>query len=695
MNQYTPDRIRNVGLFSHGGAGKTSLAEAMLYDTKTVTRLGRIEDGNTVCDFDPDEIKRRISVNASIAPLEWRETKINVVDTPGYADFVGDVKSALRVVDAAIIVLDASAGVEVGTEQAWRFAEESDLPRMMFINKMDRENADFSRALESAREFFGKRVAPIQMPIGSEKNFKGIVDLLTEKAFMFHDNHDGGYEIVPIPAEIEEACRTFRQQLVEAIAEQDEDLMVRYLEDDPISTGELIAGLEHCVELGLVVPVLCGSATGNRGIQPFLDALVDYLPGADRWPENASINGEEAELKVDPNGPLAAVVFKTLADPHVGRLSYFRVFSGTFKSNSQVFNGTNEKPERVGQLFFIRGKEHINTDVVHAGDIAAVGKLASTLTGDTLCEEAHRLTIHGVDFPEPAYAASVTPKTKADLDKMGQALHRIVEEDPSLHLSRDPLTGENILSGLGEPHVQIALDRMTRRFGVNVDVGLPRVPYRETISAKTMAEYKHKKQTGGAGQYGHVFLELEPIEDGEFEFGDRIVGGSVPKNFIPAVEKGVREALEAGPLAGCPVVKVRVTLTDGSYHDVDSNEMAFKIASKEAFKKGVLQAKPVLMEPLVNLHVTVPENYTGDVMSDLNGKRAQVSGMNPTGNGLTVIDAIVPAAEIQRYATDLRSITQGRGSFNSTFSHYSTVPPNLAEQIKAAAAKAHEAGNHA
>jgi elongation factor G len=695
MLQYTPDRIRNVGLFAHGGAGKTSLAEAMLFDTKTVTRLGRVEDGNTVCDFDPDEIKRRISVNTAIAPLVWRETKINVVDSPGYADFVGDVKSALRVIDAAIIVMDASAGVEVGTEQAWRFAEEANLPRMMFINKMDRENADFARALASARDLFGKRVAPIQVPIGSEKAFKGIVDLLTEKAYMFHDNHDGGFEIVPIPTDIEETCRIFRQQLVESIADHDEELMVRYLEDDPIETSELIAGLEHCVELGLVVPVLCGSATGNRGIQPLLDALVDYLPGADRWPATAEVDGQVRELPVNPKGPLAAVAFKTLADPHVGRLTYFRVYSGTFKSNSHVFNSSNGKQERAGQLFFVRGKEHINVDSVGAGDIAAVGKLASTLTGETICEEAHQLKLHAVDFPEPSYAASVTPKTKADLDKMGQALHRIVEEDPSLHLSRDPLTGENILSGLGEPHVQIALDRMTRRFGVNVDVGLPRVPYRETISTKTMAEYKHKKQTGGAGQYGHVFLELEPIQEGEFEFGERIVGGSVPKNFIPAVEKGVREALEAGPLAGYPVVRVRVTLTDGSYHDVDSNEMAFKIASKEAFKKGVLQAKPVLMEPLVNLHVTVPDNYTGDVMSDLNGKRAQVSGMNPNGLGQTVIDAIVPAAEIQRYATDLRSITQGRGSFNSTFSHYSTVPPNLAEQIRAAAAKAHEANHHA
>jgi elongation factor G len=398
-------------------------------------------------------------------------------------------------------------------------------------------------------------------------------------------------------------------------------------------------------------------------------------------------------LPVDPSGPLAALVFKTLADPHVGRVSYFRVYSGTFKSNSQVFNSTRDKQERVGHLFYVRGKEHINADAVSAGDIGAVGKLAATATGDTICDDAHHLTLESIHFPATSYSAAVNPKTKADLDKMGQALQRILEEDPTLQLSRDSVTGENIVSGLGEPHLQIALDRMSRRFGVNVDVGLPRVPYRETIQSKTISEYKHKKQTGGAGQYGHVFLELEPLEESQFEFNDRVVGGSVPKNFFPAVEKGVREALEAGPLAGYPVVNIRVTLTDGSYHDVDSSEMAFKIASKEAFKKGVLAAKPVLMEPLVNIKITVPDTFTGDVMSDLNGKRGHVSGMSPGTNGTTTIEAVVPAAEIQRYATDLRSITQGRGIFTTEFSHYSPVPPNLAEQIRAAAAKAHEAAH--
>jgi elongation factor G len=693
VKQYPAERIRNVGLFSHGGAGKTSLAEAMLFDSKATTRLGRVEEGNTISDFDPDEIKRHISVSASVLPLEWRDTKLNVIDAPGYADFLGDVKSALRVVDGAIIVMDASAGVEVGTEQAWKLAEERNLPRLLFVNKMERDNADFGRALESAREAFGKSVGPIQFPVGSERAFRGIVDLLSEQAFSFHDNADGGFETGPIPDELKDECETYRRQLVEAIAEHDEELMVRYLEDDPISNEELIAGLKGCVADGTVVPVLCGSATGNRGIQPLLDAIVDYLPAASQTVETATVNGAEAEVRADPEGPLAAFAFKTLADAHVGRVTYFRVYSGTFKSNSHVLNSSRGKPERVGQVFYVRGKEHISTDAVGPGDVGAVGKLASVITGDTMSDEGKGLVLESVDFPAPSFAASVHPKTKADLDKMGQALNRLAEEDPTLQLSRDAVSAEVILAGLGEPHVQIALDRMTRRFGVNVELGLPRVAYRETISAKTIAEYKHKKQTGGAGQYGHVFLELEPLPETDFEFTERVVGGSVPRNFYPAVEKGVREALDNGPLAGYPVVNIRVTLTDGSYHDVDSNEMSFKIAAREAFKKGVLQAKPLLLEPMMTMRVTIPEGNTGDVMGDLNGKRAQVSGMTPGSNGTTTIEAVAPAAEIQRYATDLRSITQGRGTFTTEFSHYQPVPVHLADQIRAQAKAEHD-GNH-
>ena len=685
MKHYPADRIRNIVLLGHGGAGKTSLTEALLFDTKVISRLGKVEDGNTVSDHDPDEIKRKISVSVAVAPLEWRDTKINIIDTPGYADFVGEALSALRVADAAIIVMDASAGVEVGMETAWRLIEARGIPKFIFMNKLHREHADFDRALAAAREAFGKGLAPIQFPVGKEKGFKGIVDLLSEEAHTFHDNADGGFEIGPIPDDLLEAQEPYHKQILEAIAEHNEELLLRYLDGETIAVDDFRHELTNCVKDGTVVPVLCGSASGNRGMQPLLDAIVDLLPSAAETEARAMHNGAEEVLRANDTGHLAALAFKTIADPHVGRVSVFRVYSGQLKSNSQVLNATNGEHERLGQLFYVRGKDHLATDFIGAGDIGAVAKLASVTTGDTLSDNAYPLVLDGITFPSPSYSAAVHPKTKVDLDKMGPALHRLVEEDPTLQLSRDPATGEAILSGLGEPHVQIALERMSRRFAVNVDLGLPRVAYRETISGKTSSSYKHKKQTGGSGQYGHVVLELEPLSDGDFVFTESVVGGSVPKNFFPAVEKGVREGMDHGPLAGYPVVNIKVTLTDGSYHAVDSNEMSFKIAAKEAFKQGILQAKPTLLEPVLMLRVTVPDNFTGDVMGDLNTKRAHVAGMTPAAGGATTIEATVPAAEIQKYATDLRSITQGRGSFSSEFSHYQPVPAQLAEQIRAAA----------
>jgi elongation factor G len=692
VKQYPADRIRNIGLFAHGGAGKTSLTEACLFTSKATTRLGKVEEGNTVTDYDPDEIKRHISVSAAVAPLEWKDTKVNIIDAPGYADFIGEVRSALRVADAAVILMDASAGVEVGTEQAWRQAEERGLPRVLFINKMDRENADFAAALASARAAFGNALAPIQFPIGSEKNFLGVVDLLKEQAHTYPDNGTGVFESGPIPDHLADAKDSYRQQLVEALADGDETLMMRYLEGEEIETAELESALKTCIAQSAVFPVLVGSATCNRGIAQLLDAVVEYLPSAAEATPVGKLGNDDVTVSADDKGTVA-LAFKTMADPHVGRVTYMRVYSGALKSNTHAWNASRDEDERLGQLFYIRGKDHLNTDTITAGDIGAVAKLATVMTGDTVSEQSRPVSLPGVDFPGAAYSASVHPKTKGDLDKMGQALQRLVEEDPTLRLSRDAASGETIISGLGEPHVQIALDRMMRRFGLNVELGLPRVAYRETISAKTVSEYKHKKQTGGAGQYGHVFLELEPLPDADFEFGERVFGGSVPRNFYPAVEKGVREGLEAGPLAGYPVVNVRVTLTDGSYHAVDSNEMSFKIASKEAFKKGILQSKPVLLEPVMLVKVTVPDSYTGDVMSDLNTKRAHVSGMNPGPNSTTTIEAHVPAAEVQRYATDLRSITQGRGSFTSEFAHYQPVPQHIADQVRAAAAKHAEAAH--
>jgi elongation factor G len=683
LKPYSPENIRNVAVVGHGSAGKTTLVEAMLFTAHATTRMGKPEDGNTVSDYDQDEIKRRMSITAAVAPLEWRDTKINLIDAPGYSDFVGEVKAAIRVAEAALIVADASSSVEVGTENGWKYAVEAGVARMIFVNRMSRENADFDRTVEGLRAAFGPSIVPVQFPIGQEKDFRGLVDLLHEEAHLYGDDQSGESEVVPIPPELAEQCARYRQLLVETVAEQDEDLMIRYLDDQDLSIEDMIPVLRKAVKAGLLAPVFCGSSTQNRGVDLLLDQIVEMAPDASPWQEGNETGSEKSE-------PLEALIFKTIADPHVGRVSLFRVFRGALNANSHIYNASQGQGERIGQLFYVRGKEHISTDSVGVGDIGAVGKLANSFTNDTLSADGHRSQLEPIKFPEASYSAAVQPHSKADLDKLGQALHRMVEEDPTLHLSRDPITGESILSGMGEPHVQIALERMSRRFGVNVDAGLPRVAYRETVSAKIVSEYKHKKQTGGAGQYGHVFLEIEPLPDADFEFNDRVVGGAVPKNFFQAVEKGVREALDSGPLAGYPVVNVKVTLFDGSYHDVDSNEMAFKIASKEAFKKGVLQAKPSLLEPVLTLHVTVPDQYTGDVMSDLNGKRAHVSGMNPDSEGRTTIDATVPAAEIQRYATDLRSITQGRGSFTTEFSHYQQVPPMVAEQIKSAAARVQE-----
>lgn len=684
MKSYSPEHIRNVAVVGHGSAGKTTLVEAMLYTSHATTRMGRPEDGNTVSDYDQDEIRRQMSITASVAPLEWRDTKINLIDAPGYSDFVGEVKAAIRVAEVALIVADASSAVEVGTENAWKFAVEGGVARMVFVNRMGRENADFDRTVEGLRTAFGSSIIPVQFPVGQEKEFRGVVDLLREEAHIYGDDQSGASQTTPIPSELATDCARHRQLLIEAIAEQDEDLMTRYLDDQELSVADMIPVLRKAIRDGLLVPVFCGSSTQNRGIDLLLDQIVEIGPDASPWQ-----NGDVAAPATNADG-LQALIFKTIADPHVGRVSLFRVYRGTIAGNSHIYNASRDQSERIGQLFYVRGKEHIATDSVGVGDIGAVGKLSNSFTNDTIATEGMRDTLPPIAFPEPSYSAAVQPRSKADLDKLGQALHRLVEEDPTLRLTRDPITGESILSGMGESHVQIALERMGRRFGVNVDTGLPRVAYRETVSAKTVSEYKHKKQTGGAGQYGHVFLEIEPLPDADFEFTDRVVGGAVPKNFFPAVEKGVREALESGPLAGYPVVNVKVTLFDGSYHDVDSNEMAFKIASKEAFKKGVLQAKPALLEPILTLHVTVPDQYTGDVMSDLNGKRAHVNGMNPLGDGETTIDATVPAAEVQRYATQLRSITQGRGSFTTEFSHYQQVPPLVAEQIKSASAREQE-----
>ena len=687
LKQYAPDRIRNVGLFSHGGAGKTSLAEALLFDSGALTRLGRVEEGNTTSDFDPDEIKRHTSVSTAVLPIEWRDHKINLLDAPGFADFLCEIRGALRVADAAVILLDAAAGVEVDAEQVWRAAGERGLARMVYVNKMDRENANFERVVAAAQERLGTSIVPLEVPIGAEAAFKGVVDVLHRRACFFA-GRDGAMEGGPIPDDLVDTVEGYRAQLVERIAENDDALIEKFLNDEPIGDEELDAALKGAVCSGALVPLLCGAAAANKGIQPLLDAIVDYLPAPTEKDPVAARNpktGATEQLPPDPDGPTVALVFKTLVD-RFGTLSFFRVYSGAVRSDSHMRNVGREQDERLGQLQLVRGKEYQPTDRIVAGDIGVVVKLAATRTGDTLADPAHPVLLEAIEFPRPLFSAAVLPKSNADLDKMGHGLAQLTQEDPSLQAGKDPITGETILSGLSESHVQVATDRLSRKSSVNVETKLPRVPYRETVAAAAKGvKYRHKKQTGGSGQFGEVVIDLEPLPDKDFEFTEKIFGGSVPKQYIPGVEKGVREALQHGVLAGYPVVNVRVTLTDGSYHAVDSSEMAFKIAASQAFKQAVQAAQPVLTEPVMLLRISVPSDLTGDIISDLNSKRAQMQGAMLTDDGLTVIEALAPLAEVQRYATDLRQPTQGQGSFTMQLDHYQRVPGHLTDTIVATA----------
>ncbi len=681
MPQYNLDNIRNVVLLSHSGAGKTSASEAMLFTAGAIKRLGKVEDGTTTSDYDPDEAKRQISINLSLLPCQWKETKINLLDTPGYADFIGEVKAAMRVVEGAVIMVCAASGVEVGTEQAWAYCEQDALPRLIFINKMDRENADFSKTVGQIQSKFGARCLPVQLPIGAQDKFEGIVDLLTMKAYTGTEAKE---------AEISESLKSqvdsFREKLIEAAAEVDDKLIEKYLEGEELSLEELGSGLRQAVVSGKVVPIFTGSALKNIGFRLFLDAICDFLPSA-KEREVITIGDSAKKVeRIEPraDGPLAALVFKTSADPYVGKLTYFRVYNGAVKSNSQVWNTTRGGAERIGQLFVLRGKNQEPVPELGAGDMGAVAKLTLTNTGDTLGSQDKPIKIAPMEFPEPAFSLAVHPKTKADLDKLGAALSRLAEEDPTLRVRRETDTNETILSGIGESHLEAAADKMQRKFGVGVKLETPKVPYKETITVGAKAEYKHKKQTGGHGQYGHVLLELEPLSRGSGqEFVDKVVGGRIPKNYIPSVEKGVNEALHEGVLARYPVIDMKTTVYDGSFHPVDSSDICFKIAGAGALKKGLSEGQPILLEPIVNIEVTVPEDFTGDIIGDLNTKRARVQGMNP-GGGLNVIEAQVPLAEVLRYAIDLKSITQGRGSYKTSFSHYEEVPPHIAEKIIAA-----------
>ncbi|MFC2035993.1 elongation factor G [Chloroflexota bacterium] len=677
MEEYGLKNIRNLVLLSHCGAGKTTLSEAILFTAEAITRLGKVDDGTTTSDYDPAEVKHKISINLTMLPCQWKGVKINLLDTPGYFDFVADVKAAVRVSEGAIIVVCAASGVEVGTEQVWEYSEEASLPRFILINKMDRENADFYRVVEALQSKFGSRCLPVQLPIGAHNEFQGLIDLLTLKSHIGSSGEEG-----EVPSLLQVQIESFREKLIEAVAEVDDRLLEKYLNGEELSLEELNSGLRQAVVAGKIVPILVGSAMQNVGISLLLNAINNYLPS----PEERSVaiigdTGKQETIESSRDASLAALAFKTTADPYVGKLTYFRVYNGALDSNSQVWNATRDEVERIGQLYILRGKTQEPMSHIMAGDIGAVTKLSLTGTSDTLCTRDKPVKLVPISFPEPSFHEAVYPKTKADVDKLGVALSRLTEEEPTLRLHRDNDTGETILSGLGDTQLEVAAEKMFRKFGVGINLEIPKVPYKETITIPTKAEYKHKKQTGGHGQYGHVLLGLEPLPRGSgYEFVDKVVGGRIPKNYIPAVEKGLNEAILQGILARYPIADVRVTVIDGSYHPVDSSEICFKIAGAEAFKKGLSQAQPILLEPIMNVTVSVPEDYTGDIIGDLNTKRAQLQGMDPK-NGINTIQARVPLTEILRYAIDLKSITQGRGSFTTEFSHYQDAPPNITQKI--------------
>ncbi|MGD9678505.1 MAG: elongation factor G [Vulcanibacillus sp.] len=668
MKIYSSENIRNVGFVSHGRAGKTSLTEALAFETGATKRLGKADDGNTISDYHPEEIKHKISINTSLIACEWQNTKINILDTPGFSDYFGEVVSALRVADNLVVVVDASSGVEVSTEIIWDLADITKIPRIAFINKMDRENASFYRCLNSMQEVFSQQIVPISLPIGAEDSFTGVVDLIQMKAFKY----DKGKSIeCVIPKEIESDVEKYRDILIESIAETDDELTVKYLEGEVLSTEDIILGLKKGIISNNIVPVICGSALKNIASDYLLDVIVKYLPSPLDLAQNKNIINET----------IGSIVFKTIADPYVGKINYLKILQGTLIGDSHYYNSSSNTDEKIGQISTMQGKNQLPVSELRYGDIGAVAKLTNTSTGDTLTFPGSDLKYPRIIFPIPTLTVAIEPKTKVDEDKLGNALHRILDEDPTLKLDNNIETKQTLLTGMGESHLEIIMEKLKNKFGVEVNIIKQRIPYRETIRGSVnRIEAKHKKQSGGAGQYGHVFIDIEPYPDGDLEFNQKIFGGSVPRQYFPAVEKGVREAMDKGILAGYPVINVKVTLVDGTYHAVDSNEMAFKIAGSLAFKKACEKANPILLEPYVDLEVKVPEKYMGDIIGDINAKRGRILSMVPEGK-LQCLKASAPMTEFDRYTIDLKSITHGKGTFTSTFSHYEELPAHLAEKI--------------
>ena len=684
MKDYAIENTRNVVIVSHGGAGKTILTEAMLFAAGATDRMGRVEEGNTVTDFEPEEINRKSSISSAAAFCEWGGNKITLIDTPGYINFLEDAKACVRAADGAVVIMSPISGIKAETEKVWEYLNEFGLPRIIFVAKMDKERADIETVLKECGKGFCREATPVQIPIGSEGSFKGVIDLLKMKAYVTDEG--GKTKETDIPADMKAKADEFRGRMIEKIAESDDALIEKYLETGELSQEEIAAGLRKGCIAGKVTPLLCGAPPKGVGVPQLLDMIAAALPNPVEKAETAPIKvkdarGAEAVLKTDKNGPLAAVVFKTIADPFAGKLSLFRVISGQLKSDSTVFNANKEKEERIGQVFYLMGKKQVPAQVIKAGEIAAIAKLKDTVTGDTLCDKAHPYIAEPIKYQEPVMAFAIEAKNKGEEDKISNGLHRLLEEDPTLKFQRDEQTKEMILSGMGQLHLEITLERLKRKFGTEVVMKTPKIPYKETIKGKTKIQGKYKKQSGGRGQYGDTWIEIEPMGRGAgFEFVDKIVGGAIPRQYIPAVEKGIVEAMHEGVIAGYPVVDIRVTLYDGSYHDVDSSEMAFKIAGSMGFKKGVLECRPALLEPIMDVTIVVPEDTMGNVIGDLNSRRGKVQGMASSGSNQKVTGQ-VPMAEMLNYAPTLNSLTSGRGMYTMSFSHYEEVPAHLAQKV--------------
>jgi len=664
MADYTTDKIRNIVLLGHSSSGKTSVCEAMMFDSKATTRLGTIDAGNTVSDYSDDEIERKITISASVMHTEWNGCKVNIIDTPGYADFIGESIAALRAVDAGVLVVCGLNGLEIGTERAWEMLDTKGAPRAIFINRLDKENADFYKVVSEIQERFGKKCIPIQVAVGSEVSFKGGASVLNDDELKSAGASDDDIS----------KARVFKDALIEAAAETDDKLIEKYLDSGELSKEEFNTGLKKAISTGQIIPILCGCATKDLSIKPLLDLIVDYMPAPD--------------AKSDE--PFSGFVFKAISDPYVGQLSIFRVVSGILKSDTGFYNATTGTKERIGQLMALKGKEQVSIAQAHAGDIVAVAKLKSTHSSDTICDQAKEVKFDPIALPEAAISRAVKPHSRADEEKISDALGKLAGEDPTFKLTRDTQTKEMIISGLGDLHLDIMVARLKKRFNVNVDVGMPKVAYKETVTGTTKVQGRYKKQTGGRGQFGDVWIELEPLaRGGDFEFVNKIVGGAIPRNYIPSVEKGIRNAMNEGAVAGYPMVDMRVTLYDGSYHAVDSSDMAFQIAGSMAIKKAVLEAKPVLLEPLMDVEIVVPEEAMGGITGDINSRRGRIMGMESKGKN-QVVKAQVPLAELLKYASELKSITGGRGSYTMRFSHYEQVPQKQTQQIIAQSQAAKE-----